>query len=324
MSIFQTRSRNNSSAAMGTRPSSQPLYHPQSQQHQQQQQGYQHQRGHSSHNLQTPQDGSGSSGSIDQHSQQQQHNQEYGQHGGQSMGAPGGSGGKVSAAAARPQLFSDFFRRYELMIEFTNLRNPHHCPSGLYVMPAADNMNQWFGTLFIHKGYYRNAVFKFQLVIPQDYPDRRPTVHFLSDVWHPLIDQHGQLALQYQFPQWRPHRDYLFHILHFIKSAFKKCVLDSIVEKQAVNKEAFRMYRQENKIFAKLAQQRAQLSITETSLYDNYPANNSIKFSPLHEDEFKDLKQKMVGNPSTMGFAPPSLVQSSPISLEELKARLAE
>ncbi|KAI7818632.1 ubiquitin-conjugating enzyme/RWD-like protein [Gamsiella multidivaricata] len=178
------------------------------------------------------------------------------------------------SAVARPQLFSDFFRRYELMIEFTNLRNPHHCPSGLYVMPAADNMNLWFGTLFIHKGYYRNAVFKFQLVIPADYPDRRPTVRFLSDMWHPLIDNQGQLALQYQFPQWRPHRDYLFHVLHFVKAAFKKCVLDTIVEKQA------------NKIFAKLAQQRAQLSITESSLYDNYPSNNSIKFSPLSDEEF--------------------------------------
>jgi len=95
--------------------------------------------------------------------------------------------------------------------------------------------------LFIHKGYYRDAVFKFQLSIPQDYPDRRPTVRFNSDMWHPLIDNQGYLALQYQFPQWRPHRDYLFHVLHFIKAAFKKCVLDTILEKQAVNKEAYRM-----------------------------------------------------------------------------------
>ncbi|KAF9910125.1 hypothetical protein EC991_007257 [Linnemannia zychae] len=182
------------------------------------------------------------------------------------------------------------------MIEFTNLRNPHHCPSGLYVMPAADNMNLWFGTLFVHKGYYRNAVFKFQLTIPVDYPDSRPTVHFLSDMWHPLIDDRGQLALQYQFPQWRPHRDYLFHVLHFIKAIFKKCVLDTIVEKQAVNKEAYRMYRNENTIFAKLTQQRSQLSITETNLYDNYPANNSIKFGPLSEQEFGELKQKMINS----------------------------
>ncbi|KAK3818903.1 MAG: ubiquitin-conjugating enzyme/RWD-like protein [Benniella sp.] len=174
-------------------------------------------------------------------------------------------------------------------------------------MPAADDMHQWFGTLFIHKGYYRDAVFKFQLLIPQDYPDRRPTVRFTSDMWHPLIDNQGYLALQYQFPQWRPHRDYLFHVLHFIKAAFKKCVLDTIVEKQAVNKEAYRMYRQENKIFARLAQQRAQLSITDSILYENYPANNSIRFSPLGEEQFDDLKQKMMSSVTSNGIMASSL-----------------
>ncbi|KAF8904941.1 hypothetical protein BGZ58_006431, partial [Dissophora ornata] len=105
-------------------------------------------------------------------------------------------------------------------------------------------------------------------------------------MFHPLIASNGELALQYQFPRWRPHRDYLFHVLHYVKAVFKKCVLDTIVEKQAVNKEAYRIYRNENKIFAKLAQQRAQLSITDSILYDNYPASNSIKFSPLANEEF--------------------------------------
>lgn len=231
---------------------------------------------------------------------------------------------RPAAAAARPQLFSDFFRRYELMIEFTNLRNPHHCPSGLYVMPAADDMNQWFGTLFIHKGYYRDAVFKFQLLIPPDYPDRRPTVRFTSDMWHPLIDNQGQLALQYQFPQWRPHRDYLFHILHFIKAAFKKCVLDTVVEKQAVNKEAYRMYRHENKIFARLAHQRAQLSMTDSILYDNYPANNSIRFSPLGEQEFDELKQKMMSSANSSGIINPSMTNKRSETFDSLMSGLAD
>ncbi|KAF9583119.1 hypothetical protein BGW38_010205 [Lunasporangiospora selenospora] len=144
--------------------------------------------------------------------------------------------------------------------------------------------------------YYRDAVFKFKLMIPPEYPDRRPTVHFLSDMFHPLIDEYGQLVLQYQFPQWRPHRDYLFHVLHYIKAVFKKCVLDTVVERQAVNKEAHRMYRQENTIFAKLAQQRAKLSCSESTLYDHSPANNSIRFRELDEAEFVDLKQRMMNS----------------------------
>ncbi|KAG0294527.1 hypothetical protein BGZ98_001742, partial [Dissophora globulifera] len=202
---------------MGANASSQhTLHHPQPQQHLLS--GHQPTLGSSSSLLHSSQD----SIDHDPHAQQNQQQQQYQQQQQQQN--------RPSAAAARPQLFSDFFRRYELMIEFSNLRNPHHCPSGLYVMPATDNMNR----------YYRNAVFKFQLLIPPDYPDRRPSVRFLSDMFHPLIDSHGELMLQYQFPQWRPHRDYLFHVLHFVKAVFKKCVLDTFVEKQAVNKEAYR------------------------------------------------------------------------------------
>ncbi|KAF9159206.1 hypothetical protein BGX21_007417 [Mortierella sp. AD011] len=290
--LFTTRSRSSSTVSP---PTSQH-----SQQHQQQGTLPLPSWGSSSQLLQQQ---DGGNGSIDQQGQQQQ---------GHPTARPNASAVPAVAAAARPQLFSDFFRRYELMIEFTNLRNPHHCPSGLYVMPAADNMNR----------YYRDAVFKFQLLIPPDYPDRRPTVQFLSDMFHPLIDNHGQMALQYQFPQWRPHKDYLFHVLHFVKAAFKKCVLDSIVEKQAVNKEAYRMYRQENKIFAKLAQQRAQLSITDSNLYDNYPANNSIKFSRINEEEFGEIKHKMMASGLSAGALPMAFSgDKRGASLESLASR---
>ncbi|KAG0232055.1 hypothetical protein BGW42_008488 [Actinomortierella wolfii] len=163
-------------------------------------------------------------------------------------------------------------------------------------MPATDNMNLWFGTLFIHKGYYRNAVFKFVMTIPPEYPEKRPTVHFVSDIFHPLIDQQRELVLQYQFPTWTPHQDYLFHVLHFIKACFKKCILDRTTEKQAVNKVAYRMYRHEPTIFAKLAQQSAQLSITEQKLYEHHPPNNSIKFSPLSDPEFASTIDRMTDN----------------------------
>ncbi|KAG0269327.1 hypothetical protein DFQ27_004011, partial [Actinomortierella ambigua] len=225
------------------------------------------------------------------HQQQQQQQQQQ-----QSQGQ-GVLHGKQ--AKTRPQFCSEFFRKYELMIEFSNLRNPQHCPRGLYVMPAADNMNLWFGTIFIHKGYYRDAVFKFKMTIPPEYPEKRPTVHFLSEIFHPLIDQkdnNRELMLQYQFPTWTPHQDYLFHVLHFIKACFKKCILDRTTEKQAINKEAQRMYRHEPTIFAKLAQQSAQLSIAEPSLYEHHFPNNSIKFSPMSDPEFDDLKQQMMNS----------------------------
>ncbi|KAM3586769.1 hypothetical protein VKS41_001826 [Umbelopsis sp. WA50703] len=194
----------------------------------------------------------------------------------------------------KPKNNSESFKRYELMIEFSNLRNPNHCPLGVYVMPSSDNLNVWFGVLFVHKGYYRSGVFKFRINIPESYPNAPPTVTFLTDMFHPLVDNQGRLSIAQQFPVWRPHQDYIFHILHYIKNAYKRVVLDGLVEKYCPNKEAYRLYRNDPQIFAKLAQQCAQLSITESYLFDHFPDNNMIKFSPLSEAKFDELKAQIL------------------------------
>ncbi|RUS24118.1 ubiquitin-conjugating enzyme/RWD-like protein [Jimgerdemannia flammicorona] len=183
----------------------------------------------------------------------------------------------------KPQFYSEYFRRYELMIEFTNLRNPNHCPLGVYVMPAQDNLNVWFGSLFVHKGNYRNGVFKFRINIPEEYPERPPSVVFLTDMFHPLVDAQGNFNIGQQFPSWRPHQDHIFHVLHYIKNAFKKVVLDNLLEKYALNKD---VYHNEATIFANLAQQCAHLSITESILFEHLPENNMIKFTELSDSKF--------------------------------------
>ncbi|CAO3685999.1 unnamed protein product [Umbelopsis ramanniana] len=196
----------------------------------------------------------------------------------------------------KPKNNSEYFKRYELMIEFSNLRNPNHCPLGVYVMPLSDNLNVWFGCLFVHKGFYRSGVFKFRINIPESYPNAPPTVTFLTDMFHPLVDTQGRLSIAQQFPVWRPHQDYIFHILHYIKNAYKRVVLDGLVEKYCPNKEAYRLYRNDPQIFSKLAQQCAQLSITESYLFDHFPDNNMIKFSPLSESKFDELKAQILNS----------------------------
>jgi hypothetical protein len=185
----------------------------------------------------------------------------------------------------------------------------------------------WFGCLFVHKGFYRSGVFKFRINIPESYPNAPPTVTFLTDMFHPLVDTQGRLSIAQQFPVWRPHQDYIFHILHYIKNAYKRVVLDGLVEKYCPNKEAYRLYvfipslcshtlfflspvtyfltispysyRNDPQIFSKLAQQCAQLSITESYLFDHFPDNNMIKFSPLSESKFGKLAYALLRhNPS--------------------------
>ncbi|KAG0169561.1 hypothetical protein DFQ28_004164 [Apophysomyces sp. BC1034] len=195
-----------------------------------------------------------------------------------------------------PRLTSEYFKRYELMTEFINLRNPNHCPLGVYVMPSSDNLNLWYGTLFVHKGYYRSGVFKFRLTIPESYPNSPPAVAFLTDMFHPLVDVNGNVSISQQFPTWRPYQDYIFYVLHYLKNMFKKAVLDGLVDKHCLNKEAYRLYRTDTAIFGKLAQQCAQLSITESYLFDHFPDNNMIRFSPLSEAKFDELKAQILSS----------------------------
>ncbi|KAI8366659.1 ubiquitin-conjugating enzyme/RWD-like protein [Radiomyces spectabilis] len=182
------------------------------------------------------------------------------------------------------------------MTEFVNLRNPNHCPLGVYVMPSSDNLNVWYGVLFIHKGYYKSGVFKFRLLIPEDYPNQAPSISFLTDMFHPLVDVSGNLSLTQQFSSWRPYQDYIFHVLHYLKNIFKRSVLDGLMDKHCLNKEAYRLYRTDTAIFGKLAQQCAQLSITESYLFDHFPDNNMVRFSPLSEATFDSLKAQILSS----------------------------
>ncbi|CAO3614883.1 unnamed protein product [Cunninghamella echinulata] len=180
---------------------------------------------------------------------------------------------------------SPIFRRYELITEFMT-----YCPSGLYIMPCSDTLNVWYGVLFIYRGSYTSGVFKFRIIVPENYPYNAPTVGFLTDIFHPLVDHQGYLSLGQQFPSWRPHQDYIIHLLIYIKNIFKKDILDQLIEKHCLNKEAYRLYREDQAVFNKLAQQSARLSITESYLYDHFPNNNLIRFAPMDEQVFDTLK----------------------------------
>ncbi|CAO3589915.1 unnamed protein product [Absidia cylindrospora] len=157
-------------------------------------------------------------------------------------------------------------------------------------MPASDSLSVLYGVVFVHKGYYRSGVFKFRMYIPESYPDHPPSVTFLTDMFHPLVDSQGSVSLSQQFPTWRPHQDYLFHVLHYIKNMFKKGVLEKLVDKHCYNKEAYRLFRSDTPVFSKLSQQCAQLSITESHLFDHFPDDNMIRFFPLTEPKFDELK----------------------------------
>ncbi|KAJ3238966.1 hypothetical protein HDU81_006781 [Chytriomyces hyalinus] len=194
------------------------------------------------------------------------------------------------------RIYSQYFRRYELLIEYKNLRNPDHCPHGMYIMPEADNLNEWWGVLLLHRGYYKEGVFKFHVQIPEDYPSEGPIVRFTTDMFHPLVDRSGFFNMRQQFPAWRANKDFICHLLHYIKNSFKEAVLANLEESNCPNRDAYNMFMYERPLFAKLASQCAQLSASDGILFSNDLEEDEsiIKFRQLDDAEFEKLKAEML------------------------------
>ncbi|KAL2918624.1 hypothetical protein HK105_202025 [Polyrhizophydium stewartii] len=211
---------------------------------------------------------------------------------------------------------SNLFRRYQLLID-KNLRGAKVCPAGVYVVPDSNNIYRgshcpglaaaprpstanppppaasvWHGTIFVHRGYFKEGVFKFLIEIPSDYPASIPTVRFVTDMFHPLIDREGYFNLSQQFPHWRPYKDFISHILHYIKNSFRESVISNLQEPACFNVEALRMFNNERTYFAKLAAQCAQMSSSEPILFDR-DSNHIMTFTPIDETKFNELRKKL-------------------------------
>ncbi|KAJ7068260.1 UBC-like protein [Mycena amicta] len=168
--------------------------------------------------------------------------------------------------------------RTTISLEFASLGHRDHCPLGIYVLPSPDTIMVWDGVFFVHKGYFADAVFKFQLTFPPTYPNMQPQVKFTSDVFHPLVSPNsGTFNLAPRFRPWRPKEHRVFDVLHWVKAAFKKHALDEIKESDCLNKEAFRLYDDSSMVsryhestssFANLASQSSLLSQSAPSLFD--------------------------------------------------------
>ncbi|KAJ1676045.1 hypothetical protein EV182_000038 [Spiromyces aspiralis] len=192
---------------------------------------------------------------------------------------------------ATPQLQSPFhhtqhMKRNQLLIELNYLRSRRHCPSRMYIMPSMSTLN-----VFPRSGYWKGGVFRFRINIPLEYPNVRPSVHMLTNLFHPLVDPNsGEFTIRHQFPQWRPNRDYVFHILHYIKNSFKPACLAALAldltADNCPNPAALELYKSDIKLFEEYASRSSKYSVDPKTLYCNLGPDCTIVFNRLGENEF--------------------------------------
>ena len=86
--------------------------------------------------------------------------------------------------------------------ELNSLESSSHCSAG----PVNDDvMDIWEAKLFGPDGSpYQGGVFTLDMRFPKDYPFKPPKVKFLTKVYHPNINNNGEICLDILKTSWSP------------------------------------------------------------------------------------------------------------------------
>ncbi|KAJ1778591.1 hypothetical protein LPJ77_001959 [Coemansia sp. RSA 2523] len=198
------------------------------------------------------------------------------------------------AISTSGRFYSEHMRRCELRIELMGLSTMGHNPRGVYVMPSLGSINKWHGVMFIKRGYWNNAVVRFCIDIPREYPSAHPVITLMTRVSHPLVRlEDGRFALEQQFPQWTPYSDYIFHALHYLKNAFKNRVLKQLQPRDCYNISAYMKFKNDLPQFREHARIDSLQSRHPNALYGSQPPDCPIVFTQLSEDQFESTMQQI-------------------------------
>ena len=82
----------------------------------------------------------------------------------------------------------------------------------------------WFGIIFLRQGIYQEGIFRFRLLIPENYPDGDcPRLLFDHPVYHPLVDPNThELDVKRLFVKWKRNVNHIWQILSHARRSFYK------------------------------------------------------------------------------------------------------
>lgn len=174
---------------------------------------------------------------------------------------------------------ADMEQKVDLLMQYKNL-NFVHLP-GLYVLMNPLNIHRWDCTLFIHSGLYKNSVLLFTLRLNYS----PPSVHFLSNYYHPLIDHLGKLDTSLHS------HSSIAALLQFVIGIFSLPFMQSITA-PVPNSDSLHLVHHNFAAFAELAKTTSILTSSDPILYDQ-KSSHLIKFRNLDDLEYSLLRSKL-------------------------------
>ncbi|KIJ64281.1 hypothetical protein HYDPIDRAFT_175636 [Hydnomerulius pinastri MD-312] len=119
-------------------------------------------------------------------------------------------------------------------------------PSGISGSPCPDNIMVWNAVIFGPSDTpFEDGTFKLLLTFDESYPNKPPTVKFLSRMFHPNVYANGELCLDILQNRWSPTYD-VAAILTSIQS-----LLHDPNPNSPANAEAAQLYRENMKEYVR-------------------------------------------------------------------------
>lgn len=189
------------------------------------------------------------------------------------------------------KVYKMYRQEYLILAEYKMIQTENI--QGVYVIPSRENSLLWFGVIFVRSGLYEDGVFRFTMLLDENFPDgEHPKVIFQCNMYHPVIAADtNELNLTNAFPTWNKAEQHLWQVLKFIQWIFYN--VEASIE-YSVNPEAADLFKNNREAFTEKAKE--VVGSSKEHLYDIPPTEDKhyITFEPYEAETHEREKAKML------------------------------
>ncbi|OAD58357.1 AKT-interacting protein, partial [Eufriesea mexicana] len=184
--------------------------------------------------------------------------------------------------------YAIYLQEYNILSEYNMLCSQDL--KGVYVIPSAQSSLLWFGVQFVRQGIYQGGIFRFNITLPQNFPDGScPKVIFQTPVFHPLIDpETGELYTSWGFPEWRK-SNRIWQLIQFITKILTK--VDT--KMNSVNHEASNLLENNFELFRDRVKKCVRESLNNVYSLPTVDDPHYITFSPYVNELHNPVKREI-------------------------------
>ncbi|ESO06787.1 hypothetical protein HELRODRAFT_170805 [Helobdella robusta] len=150
----------------------------------------------------------------------------------------------------------------------------------------------WNGVITIKHGLYGGGIFRFKLLIPDEFPDTSDTIAvvFTPAIYHPSVQPAtGQLDCKQMFEPWKKNVHHIWHIMAYVKSIFSSIDCSNCLNEKAA--ENYTNSTEQFKFEVKKSIEQSNLHLlNDTDPDDSY----AFRFAGSDDDGLKAIEKLML------------------------------